>query len=36
VRHALYVPPFGTFGDVAFLVELARTAEEAGWDGIFL
>jgi alkanesulfonate monooxygenase SsuD/methylene tetrahydromethanopterin reductase-like flavin-dependent oxidoreductase (luciferase family) len=32
----LYVPPFGTFGDVALLVELARAAEEAGWDGFFL
>jgi alkanesulfonate monooxygenase SsuD/methylene tetrahydromethanopterin reductase-like flavin-dependent oxidoreductase (luciferase family) len=36
VRRALYVPPFGTFGDVALLVELARAAEEAGWDGFFL
>jgi alkanesulfonate monooxygenase SsuD/methylene tetrahydromethanopterin reductase-like flavin-dependent oxidoreductase (luciferase family) len=36
MRHALYVPPFGTFGDVALLVDLARAAEEAGWDGFFL
>ena len=36
MRHALYVPPFGTFGDVALLVELAQAAEEAGWDGFFL
>ena len=36
MRHALYVPPFGTFGDVALLVELAQAAEEAAWDGFFL
>jgi len=32
----VYVPPFGTFGDVMVLVDLARAAEEAGWDGFFL
>ena len=36
MRRALYVPPFGTFGDIALLVELARAAEDAGWDGFFL
>lgn len=36
MRHAVYVPPFGTFGDVRVLVELARAAEQAGWDGFFL
>jgi alkanesulfonate monooxygenase SsuD/methylene tetrahydromethanopterin reductase-like flavin-dependent oxidoreductase (luciferase family) len=36
VRHALYAPPFGTFGDVGLLVELATAAEDAGWDGFFL
>jgi len=36
VRHALYAPPFGTFGDVRVLTELARRAEDAGWDGFFL
>jgi len=36
VRHALYVPPFGTFGDPALLVDLARDAEASGWDGFFL
>jgi alkanesulfonate monooxygenase SsuD/methylene tetrahydromethanopterin reductase-like flavin-dependent oxidoreductase (luciferase family) len=35
-KRALYIPPFGTFGDVNLLVELAGTAEEAGWDGFFL
>ena len=36
VRYALYAPPFGTFGDVSLLVELAQAAERAGWDGFFL
>src|SRR4051794_688491 len=36
MRHALYAPPFGTFGDAALLVELARSAEDSGWDGFFL
>jgi alkanesulfonate monooxygenase SsuD/methylene tetrahydromethanopterin reductase-like flavin-dependent oxidoreductase (luciferase family) len=36
VQHALYVPPFATFGDVNVLVELAQSAEQAGWDGFYL
>jgi alkanesulfonate monooxygenase SsuD/methylene tetrahydromethanopterin reductase-like flavin-dependent oxidoreductase (luciferase family) len=36
VRSAVYAPPFGTFGDVNLLVDLARAAEQAGWDGFFL
>ena len=36
VHHAVYVPPFATFGDVNLLVDLAREAEQAGWDGFFL
>ena len=36
VRYAVYAPPFGTFGDVNLLVDLARAAEQAGWDGFFL
>ena len=36
VQHALYLPPFDAFGDVHYLVELARAAESAGWDGMFL
>lgn len=34
-RFAIYAPNFGVFGDVARSVELARMAEEAGWDGWF-
>ncbi|MEY2449235.1 MAG: hypothetical protein QOH79_2711 [Acidimicrobiaceae bacterium] len=36
MRHAIYLPPFGAFGDVHALVDLAVRAEEAGWDGFFL
>jgi alkanesulfonate monooxygenase SsuD/methylene tetrahydromethanopterin reductase-like flavin-dependent oxidoreductase (luciferase family) len=36
MRHAIYLPPIGTFGDVHLLVDLALTAEDAGWDGFFL
>jgi alkanesulfonate monooxygenase SsuD/methylene tetrahydromethanopterin reductase-like flavin-dependent oxidoreductase (luciferase family) len=36
VRHAIYAPPFETFGDVHTLVELAVEAEAAGWDGFYL
>jgi alkanesulfonate monooxygenase SsuD/methylene tetrahydromethanopterin reductase-like flavin-dependent oxidoreductase (luciferase family) len=36
VHHAVYVPPFATFGDVNVLVDLARSAEAAGWDGFYL
>ncbi len=36
VHSAVYVPPFETFGDVNLLVDLARSAEQAGWDGFFL
>lgn len=35
-RHAVYLPPFGPFGDPAVLVDLAVRAEAAGWDGVFL
>ncbi|WP_326836160.1 LLM class flavin-dependent oxidoreductase [Amycolatopsis rhabdoformis] len=36
MRHGLYLPPFGPFGDPAVLVDLAVRAEAAGWDGVFL
>lgn len=36
MHHAVYLPPFGSFGDVHALVDLAGAAEEAGWDGFFL
>jgi alkanesulfonate monooxygenase SsuD/methylene tetrahydromethanopterin reductase-like flavin-dependent oxidoreductase (luciferase family) len=36
LRHGLYLPPFGPFGDPLVLVDLARRAEAAGWDAVFL
>jgi alkanesulfonate monooxygenase SsuD/methylene tetrahydromethanopterin reductase-like flavin-dependent oxidoreductase (luciferase family) len=36
MKHALFLPPFGSFGDAMELVALAVAAEEAGWDGFFL
>lgn len=36
MRFAIYVPNFNTFGHVSTLVELARDAENAGWNGFFL
>jgi alkanesulfonate monooxygenase SsuD/methylene tetrahydromethanopterin reductase-like flavin-dependent oxidoreductase (luciferase family) len=36
VRFGLYLPPFGPLADPTALVELARRAEVAGWDGVFL
>jgi alkanesulfonate monooxygenase SsuD/methylene tetrahydromethanopterin reductase-like flavin-dependent oxidoreductase (luciferase family) len=36
VKHGLFLPPFGSFGDPATLVDLAVAAEAAGWDGFFL
>ncbi|MDP9336698.1 MAG: LLM class flavin-dependent oxidoreductase [Actinomycetota bacterium] len=36
MQHAIYLPPFGSFGDVHALVDLAGAAEDAGWDGFFL
>lgn len=36
LRFGLYLPPFGPLADPVALVELARRAEAAGWDGVFL
>lgn len=36
MHFALYVPNFGTFGNVQTIVELAQAAEAAGWDGFFM
>jgi alkanesulfonate monooxygenase SsuD/methylene tetrahydromethanopterin reductase-like flavin-dependent oxidoreductase (luciferase family) len=35
MRYGLYFPNFGVFGDPATVVEIAITAERAGWDGVF-
>ncbi len=36
MRSAIWLPNFGDYGDVRLLAELAREAEESGWDGFFL
>ena len=36
MRHGIYLPNQGAFADVGVLVELARSAEAAGWDGLFI
>jgi Luciferase-like monooxygenase len=36
MRHGIYLPNQGAFAEVAVLVELARAAETAGWDGFFV
>lgn len=36
MRYALYLPNFGAEHSARSLAELARDAEQAGWDGIFL
>jgi len=36
VRHGIFLPPFGPFGDPTVLVDLAMAAERTGWDGFFL
>jgi alkanesulfonate monooxygenase SsuD/methylene tetrahydromethanopterin reductase-like flavin-dependent oxidoreductase (luciferase family) len=36
MRCAINVPNFGAFADTRALAQLAREAEEAGWDGFFL
>jgi alkanesulfonate monooxygenase SsuD/methylene tetrahydromethanopterin reductase-like flavin-dependent oxidoreductase (luciferase family) len=36
VRFAINVPNFGPYADVAAMADLARIAEEGGWDGLFV
>jgi alkanesulfonate monooxygenase SsuD/methylene tetrahydromethanopterin reductase-like flavin-dependent oxidoreductase (luciferase family) len=36
MRSGLFLPPFDALADPTVLASLAREAEEAGWDGIFL
>src|SRR5262245_23976334 len=36
MRFGLYVPNYNTFGPVSTVAELAKAAEDAGWDGFFL
>jgi alkanesulfonate monooxygenase SsuD/methylene tetrahydromethanopterin reductase-like flavin-dependent oxidoreductase (luciferase family) len=36
MKCGVYLPNFGPYGDIRALVDLARDAERAGWDGFFL
>jgi Luciferase-like monooxygenase len=36
MRFAVDVPNFGDFADPRVVADLARRAEEAGWDGLFV
>ena len=36
MKFGLYLPNFGAFGEARRLADLAREAEEAGWDGFFI
>ena len=36
MRHGLSLPPFGALSDLTVLSGLAREAEQAEWDGVFL
>lgn len=36
MRFGLYLPPFAEFARPRRVVDLARTAEDAGWDALFL
>jgi alkanesulfonate monooxygenase SsuD/methylene tetrahydromethanopterin reductase-like flavin-dependent oxidoreductase (luciferase family) len=35
MQYGLYFPNFGKFGDPHVMVQIAVTAERAGWDGVF-
>ena len=36
MKYGIYLPNFGPYGDVKTLVQLAKDAERAGWDGFFI
>lgn len=36
MRFAIYLPTVKDFADVRLLADLAREAEDAGWDGVFV
>ena len=36
MKYGVYLPNFGDYFDVRFVAQLAREAEEAGWDGFFI
>lgn len=36
MRYGLDLPNFGDFADISLIAEVAGTAEEEGWEGVFL
>lgn len=36
MKRGIFLPPFGSFGEPATLIDLAVSAEQRGWDGFFL
>jgi alkanesulfonate monooxygenase SsuD/methylene tetrahydromethanopterin reductase-like flavin-dependent oxidoreductase (luciferase family) len=36
MKYGLYLPNFEPYGKARFIAELARQAEEVGWDGFFM
>lgn len=36
MRYSINIPNFGDFADARAVATVARTAEDAGWDGLFL
>ena len=36
MKFGIYIPNFGPYGDARVLADLARDAENAGWDGFFI
>jgi alkanesulfonate monooxygenase SsuD/methylene tetrahydromethanopterin reductase-like flavin-dependent oxidoreductase (luciferase family) len=36
MRYGVYLPNFDMFGEATVMVDLARLAEAAGWDGFFI
>ena len=36
MKFGIYLPNFGPYGDARVLADLARDAENAGWDGFFI
>jgi alkanesulfonate monooxygenase SsuD/methylene tetrahydromethanopterin reductase-like flavin-dependent oxidoreductase (luciferase family) len=36
MQYAIYMPPGDEFAEPRALADLARQAEQAGWDGFFI
>ena len=36
MKYAIYLPTFSPFGSASIIAGLARDAEQAGWDGMFI